>query len=825
MVVTVNGVTKTRFEHWYGSLPSFIRHLRTWGEAGIVKTRSLATPKINDRGVPCMFVGYAKNHPGDTYRMFNPTTGGILESRDVLWLRRMYYEKPLSPKEFQVQSDGVLRNDPLPHTPLHEFATIDDMEIIDTVPSTLTTPIPPDLEEEDDDVQVDNGNEDEEEAQQQQQQQQQPVTTTRSGRISKPAVRYADSTPQEHDDDARRRQLLMHHAHQDATSSSSSDSEPEEFVDAEEEAKDDDNNSNEDNNSTANSNDEELGEISLGHIDVQDFEPGELSELGLISTSLGGGFDNTAELKPMKYNEAMAGPDKAHWVEAVVDEKKRFDTSKAVEAMSRGQLPPGTKPMDSTWACKKKSNGTYRARLNLRGYKQIDGEHFDSHSVSSPVASIITVHIVLALVTILGWYSSLVDVNGAFLLGDWESDREIYMEVPQGWEHLYPPNTVLKLLKTVYGSRQGAKRFWVKALKVMDEMSFSRSKADPCLYYKWHADFGLILIISHVDDFCINGTKAGVEATKKEFFSHFECDDTGETKEYIGNKIERKDGELKMTQPVLLQSFTDEFTFTHDHKIRNPAVPGTVLHPTEGMLSKDDLFTYRSGTGKLLHLMKWSHPEIGNTVRELSCFMSGAGLSHLKAMYRVMNYCLNTADRGKVFKPTRHCKPEDIANFVFVLEGYSDSDYAKDPIKRRSVSGYCSFLEGCVINTKSRMQPIVSLSVTEAELIAATECAQDLIYAKNILESIGLKVQLPIILHIDNSGCIDLICNWSSGGRTRHMETRLFWLRELKEEEPSIILPVYCPSELNRSDIYTKNCESALFDEHVKVFCTDNVYN
>jgi hypothetical protein len=87
------------------------------------------------------------------------------------------------------------------------------------------------------------------------------------------------------------------------------------------------------------------------------------------------------------------------------------------------------------------------------------------------------------------------------------------------------------------------------------------------------------------------------------------------------------------------------------------------------------------------------------------------------------------------------------------------------------------------------MQPIVSLSVTEAELVAATECAQDLIYEKNILELIGLKVELPIKLYIHNSGCIDLICNWSSGGRTHHLETCMFWLCELKEEEPLIIHP------------------------------------
>ena len=69
-------------------------------------------------------------------------------------------------------------------------------------------------------------------------------------------------------------------------------------------------------------------------------------------------------------------------------------------------------------------------------------------------------------------------------------------------------------------------------------MHFARSKADPCLYFQWHAKHGLILIVSWVDDMAIVGTKAAVEETKAVFFKHFDCDDTGMMKEYVGNKIE-----------------------------------------------------------------------------------------------------------------------------------------------------------------------------------------------------------------------------------------------------------------------------------------------
>ena len=52
----------------------------------------------------------------------------------------------------------------------------------------------------------------------------------------------------------------------------------------------------------------------------------------------------------------------------------------------------------------------------------------------------------------------------------------------------------------------------------------------------------------------------------------------------------------------------------------------------------------------------------------------------------------------------------------------SDSDYANDPDRRRSVSGYTTILNGAPTSTmKSKMQSCVTLSVTEAELVAATQ--------------------------------------------------------------------------------------------------------
>jgi hypothetical protein len=96
------------------------------------------------------------------------------------------------------------------------------------------------------------------------------------------------------------------------------------------------------------------------------------------------------------------------------------------------------------------------------------------------------------------------------------------------------------------------------------------------------------------------------------------------------------------------------------------------------------------------------------------------------------------------------------------------------------VSGNSTFLCRAPVIQQSTMQRIVALSVTEAELFASTNNAQDMLYTKRIIESLGLNVQLPMLFEVDNKGAVDLVNNYSVGGRTCHVETRQYFLRQLK---------------------------------------------
>lgn len=334
----------------------------------------------------------------------------------------------------------------------------------------------------------------------------------------------------------------------------------------------------------------------------------------------------------------------------------------------------------------------------------------------------------------------------------------------------------------------------------------------------------MVLWLSWVDDYLVVGPKDKVLEGKKEMMERFDCDEVGPLREYVGCKADYdvQGGRLKFTQPVMLQSFNDEFDLPEGQDPTTPATPGSILVPVaeRNKLSKTDQTKYRSGVGKLLHMMRWSRPDILNAVRELSKFMSGASEAHVVAMKRVMKYCVATPERGLELKPTRKWNGKD-REFRFRIKGMSDSEYAKDA-SRKSVNGWAVFLEDAPVSMKSKMMPIVALSVTEAELFAAVQCAQDMMHTMRILESIGLQIEKPMKLYVDNKGAVDITHNWSVGGRTRHIEVKQYFLRELKEE--GLIEVQWIPNDKMTADVLTKNLSPTEFAKHISSFVSDDVY-
>ena len=91
-----------------------------------------------------------------------------------------------------------------------------------------------------------------------------------------------------------------------------------------------------------------------------------------------------------------------------------------------------------------------------------------------------------------------------------------------------------------------------------------------------------------------------------------------------------------------------------------------------------------------------------------------------------------------------NCTWDGDKNFEFEIIGYADSECAKCPDTHKSVGGSAVALNGSVALDKSKKASMVTLSVTEAELVQAASTAQDMLFVMDIVESLGLKVKKPM---------------------------------------------------------------------------------
>jgi hypothetical protein len=104
------------------------------------------------------------------------------------------------------------------------------------------------------------------------------------------------------------------------------------------------------------------------------------------------------------------------------------------------------------------------------------------------------------------------------------------------------------------------------------------------------------------------------------------------------------------------------------------------------------------------------------------------------------------------------------------------------------------------------------LSSTEAEYFGTSEIAKEVIFAKQVIESIGIQLIFPIKVKVDNVGAIYLANNYSTSQRTKHIDIWTHFVREFIED--GIIKVIFVKSEDNDADIFTKNTSEEIFKRH-----------
>jgi hypothetical protein len=176
--------------------------------------------------------------------------------------------------------------------------------------------------------------------------------------------------------------------------------------------------------------------------------------------------------------------------------------------------------------------------------------------------------------------------------------------------------------------------------------------------------------------------------------------------------------------------------------------------------------------GKIMHYATKIAPEICNTVWELPRHLPNPGEDHWKALERCVGYLTDQGTKALCLRKPR------------VLHSISDcdSDYAKDKNYRRSVSARINTLGGMITNWTSKKQQTVSLSSSEAEYQALSEFTQKAVFTRNLLEELTGQKK-PEINYEDNLGTGFLVKNQQVSSRTKHMDIRHHFMRDLQDRK------------------------------------------
>jgi hypothetical protein len=179
----------------------------------------------------------------------------------------------------------------------------------------------------------------------------------------------------------------------------------------------------------------------------------------------------------------------------------------------------------------------------------------------------------------------------------------------------------------------------------------------------------------------------------------------------------------------------------------------------------------------------------------LSKFMTDPKTSHMAAAKRVLRYVKGTTSLGVFYRRSVENSEDD-------LKVYTDSDYAGNVEDRRSTAGYVFFLSEGAVAWSSRKQPVVTLSTTEAEYVAAAACACHSIWMKRVLNSLGFSSYKCVKIFCDNSSTIKLSKNPIFHGRTKHIDVKFHFLRDLVKE--GAVELIHCETREQVADILTK---------------------
>ncbi|GJU27109.1 putative ribonuclease H-like domain-containing protein [Tanacetum coccineum] len=386
------------------------------------------------------------------------------------------------------------------------------------------------------------------------------------------------------------------------------------------------------------------------------------------------------------------------------------------------------------------------------------------------------------------------DVKSAFLYG--EIKEEVYVTQPKGFEDPHFPKHVYRVVKALYGLHQAPRAWYARLSTFLLKHNYRRGTIDKTLFIKKNSR-DIILVQVYVDDIIFGSTnKAWCDEFEVLMKGEFEMSAMGELTFFLGLQVQQKPNGIFISQDKYFQDILKKFDM---ESVRPATTPFEDSKPK----SKDEpddavnVHLYRSMIGSLMYLTA-SRPDIQFAVSACSRHQVTPLTSNLNAVKKIFKYLKGQPKLGLWY-------PRDSP---FVLEAYSDSDYAGSHGDRKSTTGGCQFLGRRLISWQCKKQTIMATSSTKAKYVATANCCGQVLWIQNQLLDYGFNFMNTTIF-IDNQSTICIVKNPVFHQRTKHIEIRHHFIRDANEKNLIQVLKIH--TDENVADLLTKAFDGPRF--------------
>jgi hypothetical protein len=596
-------------------------------------------------------------------------------------------------------------------------------------------------------------------------------------------------------------------------------------------------------------------EQSPDGVSIMDCGPerlGSFSE-GIACNAMAGDVTNQYSnyVAPVSYAQSKRYPDFVKWKDCTERELNSMDVLKVFEVVSdKDKIPSNATVLSSRFVYKLKrlSDGTidkYKCRLVVKGYRARQGKDYDE--TFAPVTQLTTIKTGVSLGLQHRLKAEKGDVGTAFLNSDIK--YEVYVKLPEGVQ--FKGSSIVKLGKSIYGLPQ-AGADWNENIDqyiLESDSRFKRSKVDPCLYYIWEGSTKILLLL-YVDDIVLFHND---QKWADKFWKSMEGKYTvtlDEDFNYIcGVKVQYDvvNGQCLFSQKREIADLITKYRVGKNDKSSTPMTAGFDFREVEDENHVNPDVPFRSLLGSLLWLCRNSRPDISPAVSIISRYTARHSMYHWRCLITILQYLNATQDDCLSYKSltTRElhamssdlCKLESSPEFnvdtsnstrkdkkvhnmeTFVpIVTFVDSDWATCKVTRRSMTGYCTFLYGNMVNWTSCRQDVVAGSSVEAEYMAAGTAIKDGLYLSNLLSEIFGEDKLePAHMHSDSKGAIHIALNEVNNSRTKHIDIRHHRIRELIKSGRIYLHKVMGTN--NPADHFTKPLGKTIFSKYGPQIC------